>query len=261
MFWKNFVSLCNNKSKSPNGVCADLGLSVATATKWKKGAVPRDTTLKRIADYFGVSTSELLKKDIPFISYKHEEDPVKMIENALKSKGDTDYFIGENCGIFVADGRDPKEVLKELYQKGLIKIPKEDKKPQGVKIPVFGAVAAGIPISAITDIEDYEEIPSDMAALGEYCALRIKGNSMEPMMLPGDTVIIKVQQDVNDGEIAVVIINGNDATCKKIKKTPEGVMLISLNPNYEPMFYSNADILELPVTVFGKVVELRRKLH
>lgn len=100
-----------------------------------------------------------------------------------------------------------------------------------------------------------------MAALGEYCALRIKGNSMEPMMLPGDTVIIKVQQDVNDGEIAVVLINGNDATCKKIKKTPEGVLLISLNPTYEPMFFSNADVLELPVTVFGKVVELRRKLH
>lgn len=233
MFWKNFVSLCNNKSKSPNGVCADLGLSVATATKWKKGAVPRDTTLKRIADYFGVSTTELLtgeKDTVPrpstptFISYHHDDETTKKMLSEMKGFGSID-------------------------------------RPQGVKIPVFGNVAAGIPISAITDIEDYEEIPSDMAARGEYCALRIKGNSMEPMMLPGDTVIIKVQQDVNDGEIAVVLINGNDATCKKIKKTPEGVLLISLNPTYEPMFFSNADVLELPVTVFGKVVELRRKLH
>lgn len=60
MFWEKFVLLCNNKSKSPNGVCSDLGLSVATATKWKQGSIPRDTTLKLIADYFGVSTEYLL---------------------------------------------------------------------------------------------------------------------------------------------------------------------------------------------------------
>lgn len=69
MFWNNFVELCNKKSVSPNGACADLGLSTATATKWKQGAVPRDTTLKRIADYFGVSTEYLLSdnEDIPSI--------------------------------------------------------------------------------------------------------------------------------------------------------------------------------------------------
>lgn len=59
MFWNNFVNLCNNKGKSPNGVCADLGYSTAIATKWKNGAVPRDTTLKKIADYFGVPVSAL----------------------------------------------------------------------------------------------------------------------------------------------------------------------------------------------------------
>lgn len=60
MFWDRFVLLCNKIGKSPNGVCADLGLSVATATRWKQGSVPRDTTLKKIADYFGVSVSYLL---------------------------------------------------------------------------------------------------------------------------------------------------------------------------------------------------------
>ncbi len=60
MFWDKFVTLCSAKGISPNGVCADLGLSTATATKWKKGAVPRDTTLKKIADYFGVSAPYLL---------------------------------------------------------------------------------------------------------------------------------------------------------------------------------------------------------
>ena len=130
---------------------------------------------------------------------------------------------------------------------------------KGVRIPVYGSVAAGIPLEAIQDIEDYEEIPEDMAASGEYAALKIKGNSMLPRFTPGDVVIVKIQNDVNDGDIAIVMVNGDEATCKKIKKTPEGVMLISTNPEYEPMFCTNREISEKPVRIWGKVVELRAK--
>ena len=130
---------------------------------------------------------------------------------------------------------------------------------KGIKIPVYGKVAAGIPIEAITDIEDYEEITEDMALDGEYAALRIKGDSMEPKISEGDIVIVRLQSTIETGEIAIVIVNGDEATCKKIKKTPEGVMLISFNPAYEPMFYSNKEIEQLPVRIWGKVVELRAK--
>ena len=130
---------------------------------------------------------------------------------------------------------------------------------RGVKIPVFGNVAAGIPIDAITDIEDYEEITEELAASGEYVALKIKGDSMEPKMSEGDVVIVRVQPTIESGEIAIVLINGDNATCKKVKKTEEGIMLISLNSAYEPMFYSNKQIEELPIRIFGKVVELRAK--
>lgn len=129
----------------------------------------------------------------------------------------------------------------------------------GIKIPVYGSVAAGIPIEAITDIEDYEEITEDMARTGNFAALKIKGASMEPRMVDGDVVIVKLQNDVLNGDIAIVMVNGDEATCKKIKKTPEGVMLISINPNYEPMFYTNQEIEEKPVKIWGKVVELRAK--
>ena len=129
----------------------------------------------------------------------------------------------------------------------------------GVRIPVYGNVAAGIPIEAITDIEDYEEIPEELARTGKFAALKIKGDSMEPKISDGDVVIIKLQESVDNGEIAIVMVNGDDATCKKIKKTPEGVMLISTNPDYEPMFYSNREIEEKPVRIWGKVVELRAK--
>ncbi len=127
------------------------------------------------------------------------------------------------------------------------------------RIPVYGTVAAGIPLNAIQDIEDYEEITEDMARTGEYAALKIKGNSMLPRFTEGDVVIVKLQDDVDTGDIAIVMVNGDEATCKKIKKTPEGVMLISTNPDYEPMFYTNREIEEKPVRIWGKVVELRAK--
>ena len=132
------------------------------------------------------------------------------------------------------------------------------KNNRGVKIPVFGNVAAGIPIEAITDIEDYEEIPLEMAETGEYAALRIKGSSMEPRMVKGDVVIVKLQNTIETGETAIILI-GDKTTCKKVKKTPEGVWLISTNPIYEPMFFSNKEIEEIPVIIWGKVVELRAK--
>ena len=132
-------------------------------------------------------------------------------------------------------------------------------RPQGIRIPVFGHVAAGVPISAIEDIVDYEEITEDLAAKGEYFGLVIKSDSMEPRMTTGDVVIVRSQSTIENGEIAIVLINGDEATCKKIKKTPEGIMLISLNQAYEPMFYSNKQIEQLPIRIIGKVVELRAK--
>lgn len=135
----------------------------------------------------------------------------------------------------------------------------ESNQSQGIKIPVFGEVAAGVPISAIEDILDYEEITPEMANSGEYFGLVIKGDSMEPRMTTGDVVIVRSQPFAETGDIAIVMIDGESATCKKIKMTPEGIMLISLNPNYEPMFYSKKEIQQLPVRIIGKVVELRAK--
>lgn len=132
-------------------------------------------------------------------------------------------------------------------------------RPGSKWIPVLGRVAAGTPIEAVEDILDYEEIDAKTAASGEYFALQIKGQSMEPRIKDGDVVIIRKQNDCNSGDIAVVLVNGDEATVKRIKKRPEGIMLIPSNPAYEPMFYPNEDIEKLPVTIIGKVIELRAK--
>ena len=133
-------------------------------------------------------------------------------------------------------------------------------KKRGVTINVLGNVAAGIPIEAIEDIIDTEEISEELAKTGDFFGLKIHGDSMEPRMFEGDVVIVRQQDDAESGDIVIAMVNGNDATCKRLLKYESGISLISLNQKYEPMMFSNEDVLEKPVKIIGKVVELRGKL-
>ena len=132
-------------------------------------------------------------------------------------------------------------------------------KTKSITINVLGRVAAGIPIEAVEDIIDTEEITEELASTGEFFGLQIRGDSMEPRMCAGDVVIVRQQDDAESGDIVIAIINGNDATCKRLRKYRDGIELISNNPSYEPMFFSNKEIQEKPVKIIGKVVELRGK--
>lgn len=130
---------------------------------------------------------------------------------------------------------------------------------RGVRIPVLGRVVAGIPIEAVEEILDYEEITPELAATGEFFALQVKGDSMLPKLEEGDIVIVKKQEDVETGDIAIVLVNGDEATIKQVKKVEGGIMLYGFNPDvYEPHFYSNRQIESLPVRILGKVIESRR---
>ena len=131
---------------------------------------------------------------------------------------------------------------------------------KGLTVNVLGRVAAGIPIEAITDIVDQEEISEDLAKTGEFFGLRIQGNSMEPDIHNGDTVIVKKQDDAESNEIVIALINGTDGVCKRLKKYAESIALVSINPDYEPMYFNQDEIDNTPVRIIGKVVELRRKL-
>lgn len=130
---------------------------------------------------------------------------------------------------------------------------------KGVTINVLGRVAAGIPIEAIEDIIDTEEIAEEMAKTGEFYGLQIHGDSMSPKMDEGDVVIVRKQEDAESGDIVIARINGDDATCKRLAKYEHGIALISLNSKYEPMYFSNEEIETKPVEIIGKVVELRAK--
>lgn len=137
------------------------------------------------------------------------------------------------------------------------RIPEHAKK--GVTINVLGRVAAGIPIEAIENIIDTEEITEELARTGDFFGLQIHGDSMIPNICDGDVVIVRQQEDAETGDIVIATVNGTDATCKRLRKYKDGIELIANNPSYDPLDFSNQEIIDKPVKIIGKVVELRRK--
>lgn len=181
-------------------ICNTLGFKMPTFSDWVNAKTyPRIDKIEMMANYFGISKSDLVEK-----------------RNA-------------------------------------------DKHGKGIVINVYGNVAAGIPIEAIEDIVDTEEISQELARTGTFFGLKIKGNSMEPRMTTGDVVIVRKQEDAESGDIVIATVNGDNATCKRLKKYENGIALLSTNPSYEPMFFSNQEIADKPVKIIGKVVELRAK--
>ena len=130
------------------------------------------------------------------------------------------------------------------------------------KIPLLGKVAAGEPIYADDHVEGYEYIDSKYNDDGfEYFALRVSGHSMEPTIKDGDIVIVRQQDTVDSGQIAIVLVAGEDATAKEVRVDKSGITLVGHNlAVYTPQFYTNAQVVDLPVTIIGLVIEVRHKL-
>lgn len=163
---------------------------------------PDTENLSKLADYFGVSTDELLGR-------------TEISESALsKLKPIKDFF----------------------------------------RIPVLGHIAAGEPILAAEHIEDYVDIPSP----GDYdpdelFMLTVKGDSMVGSRIyDGDSVLVKIQPEVENGEIAVVNVNGDEATLKKVKRLENGqYLLIPSNDAYEPVLVNHES-----ARIIGKVIQV-----
>lgn len=131
--------------------------------------------------------------------------------------------------------------------------------PAGRPVPVLGTIPAGVPLEAIEDILDYEELPESMFSGGrEYFALKIKGDSMMPRYEDGDVVILRQQDSCESGQDCAVLVNGNDATFKRVRMNEKTLTLQPLNPAYEPMVYTTKEVVDLPVRILGVAVEIRR---
>lgn len=158
----------------------------------------------------------------------------------------TDYLLGKD---------DVTVRLVDENERHLIDSPRK-----GVRIKVYGRIAAGIPWEMIEDTYDDQEIDPDMLKGGqEYFGLVIHGDSMEPRMSEGDIVIVRKQEDAESGQVVIAMVNSNDATCKILKKEESGIWLLGTNTAFTPMFFSSKEVEELPVKILGRVVELRAK--
>lgn len=207
-----------------------MNVDRSTVGKWESSSSKPDfEKLIRLSEFYGVSTDHLL-------GLNTIKDNKEIKENIIQK------FIRDESGTLNIGG------LVGTLISSLTK---------SVRINVYGSIPAGIPLEAIQDIQDWEDIPVAWLKGGkEYIALKVKGDSMYPKYLEGDTVIIQLQPDCETGQDCVCYVNGYDATLKKVIKTNNSITLSPINPNYAPQTYKHPG----EVKIVGIVKEIRRKV-
>ena len=128
-----------------------------------------------------------------------------------------------------------------------------------VEVPILGRIAAGQPLLATEQVEDTLALPRAWVQGEEVFLLRVSGESMAPLLLPGDLVMVRVQPRVSRGEIAVVLVD-EEATVKRVFEEAGGLVLKGDNPDFAPLRFAPAEAAEL-VQILGKVVGVYRSLE
>lgn len=165
---------------------------------------------------------------------------------------------------------DLEVLLKKLNSEQQIYLNEDEYKKQFIKtdslgnpvtsIPLIGTVKAGYDYLAQENWIGTVDVETNLVGDGEeYFALKVKGDSMAPVFIEDDVVIIKRQNDCENNEYAIVLVNGDEGTLKKIKKIDNGIILQPLNPAYGPMIYTNEEMETLPVRIIGVVKQLKRE--
>lgn len=252
------------KSNSFMGMLGKLSHSLQTTPTWLYSG----TGQKYMINQEKADKDELIDQTIETNNEKIRQDAVASMKAGLESLKKHGLFpevrskypnFVENVAQYL--GTTPEELLDEtsleFFQK---KVPETSS--SGICIPVLGTIPAGIPLEAIEDILDWEEIPLAWGSGGrKYFGLRVKGDSMYPRYLEGDTVILRKETTCESGDDCAVLVNGSEATLKQVMIRGNGSLeLRPANPICPPRIYSPAEVESLPVQIIGVVVELRRKI-
>lgn len=207
------------------------------------------TRLKQAMDLRGIKASELSEKaKIPksaisqYLSglYEAKQKSIFKLANVL------DVSEGWLMGLDVPMKRNTDDLLKKI---GAVPLSETDT----VKIPILGTVKAGYNYLAQENIIDYISFKVDGSDKENYYGLYVTGDSMEPLFDDGDTVIVHKQNDFENGDYCVVLINGNEATVKRVYKGNTGLELKAINPYYPPKIFTREEIETLPVQIIGVV--------
>lgn len=217
------------------------------------------------------------------------KDLGKYLENARKQKGYSTYDVNRLTDIsqsyisLIEKGKRKASavILKtlapiynldylDLYEKaGYIDLLEDENKSKYgfdklgnsiVSLPILGIVKAGYDYMAQENWEGTIDVEQNLIKDGsEYFALKIKGDSMSPVLVEDDIVVIKKQEDFETGDIVVAIVNGDEATIKKGKKTNNGILLQPFNTKYEPLVFTYDEMKTIPVIIVGIVKQLKRE--
>ena len=210
----------------------------------KKYRKENNLSLRAFASKCGLSYTyiSMLEKNIDYRTGKPIAptlDSVKYISNAMNIPID--------------------DLLKMLDDEQEFKL-NEDVLPNNLNvIPILGTVKAGYEWLAEENVVDYVTLKENIPNIKEYYALKITGDSMLPLLSEGDLVIVHDQDDVESGQTAVILINGEEATVKKVVKTNEGIELHSMNPYYPVKKFTYEDMKSIPVKIIGRVKEAKIK--
>lgn len=183
------------------------------------------------------------------------ECTISQYENRMRQPNlDTLRDIADVLGVSVDSllGRDKTSNTSTITPKAI----------NTIKIPIYGKIPAGTPLEMVDEsyIEDYVELDTQVYRTSSvYFALKIKGDSMFPEFRPNDVVIFRKQETCENGDYCAVTIGKDSSTFKKVLKKDNGITLMPLNPNYDPMFFTNKEIANIPVSVLGVIKEVRRK--
>ncbi len=127
-----------------------------------------------------------------------------------------------------------------------------------VEVPVLGRIAAGQPLLASENVEETLPLPSSWVQGDEVFLLKVTGESMAPVILPDDLVMVRAQARVARGEIAVVLVD-DEATLKRVYEEAGGLVLKGDNPDFTPLRFSGDETVD--VKIMGKVVGVYRNLE
>ncbi len=125
-----------------------------------------------------------------------------------------------------------------------------------IMVPIVANICAGFNGAALEDFQGYEPA-YDLKSPGECVWFKVKGDSMAPEIKDSDLVLVRKQSDIESGEIAVLIYDGEDGTVKRIIKHDGAISLMPINPKYEPRVIIGEDLKN--VIIYGKVIEVKRK--
>ena len=255
-----------------------IGISDKAVSAWENGKkTPRMPVIKKLADYFGVTTGELVDDTVsepeerlmPFTVAQlcitwccTPEDIIKELnvseKRAAELRNGAQLTEGETYLLTPRFNTPfPRNVLRDPANSACNIVPLPHTASR--RIPVLGRVPAGIPIEAVTDIVEEIELSGHFAQDGqEYFGLLVMGDSMLPEYRDGDVVILRMQSTAETGDDVVAYIGLDDATLKRLTVTESGIQLRPLNPAYAIRTFTNDEIRKLPVTIAGVVVEQRR---